>query len=57
MENKTTKETIEMTQYKKVCPYCNTGIISMYEKQLAFNFGVHLSTCPENPKNKKESTK
>jgi hypothetical protein len=50
MENKTTKEKIEVTQYKKICPYCKTGIISMYEKQLAFNFGVHIATCPERPK-------
>ena len=54
MENKTTTETIEVKQYKKICPYCKTGIISMYEKQLAFNYGVHESTCSENPKNKKK---
>jgi len=52
METQKTEEKI----YKKICPYCKTGIISLYEKQLAFNFGVHTSTCQENPKNKKEQT-
>jgi hypothetical protein len=53
MENKTIEE--KQKVYKKICPYCGTGIISMYEKQLDFNYGVHESTCPENPKNKKEN--
>ena len=55
MENKTTSEKIEVTQYTKKCPYCGTGIISMYEKQLSFNFGVHVATCEENPVIKKRN--
>jgi hypothetical protein len=47
MENKTKEE--QQTVYSKVCPYCNTKIISMYEKQLDFNFSVHEATCQENP--------
>jgi len=40
--------------YKKICPYCGTRIVSMYPKQLAFNYGAHTSTCTDNPKNKEE---
>ena len=40
--------------YKKICPYCKTGIISMYQKQLESNFNVHVFNCPENPQNNKE---
>jgi predicted molibdopterin-dependent oxidoreductase YjgC len=56
MENKDkTKTTEETTQvYKKVCPYCGTGIISMWQKQLDFNFDVHIRTCPENPLNQEK---
>ena len=45
MENKITK----IDGYKKICPYCKTEIISMYEKQLDFNFRIHTETCDENP--------
>lgn len=55
MENKITTEEIKVIQYKQICPYCGTGIISAYKKQLAFNFGVHIGTCPENPKNMREN--
>ena len=52
-ETRTTEKKIEVTQYSKKCRYCGTEVISMYEKQLAFNIGVHESICDENPVIKK----
>lgn len=43
-------ETTDIKGYKRICPYCGTSIISMYEKQLDFNFNVHMTTCKDNPK-------
>jgi len=47
----TTSTIKKVKEYKKVCPYCGTGIISMYPKQLDFNFNIHQDNCEYNPKN------
>ena len=53
MENKTEEKNIKA--FKRVCPYCKFGIISMYKKQLDQNLQVHMLTCNENPVIKKRN--
>lgn len=43
----------EKTEYQRECPYCKRIMVSLYESQLAFNMGLHMSACDLNPKNKK----
>jgi len=37
--------------FKWVCPNCGKYISSMYEKQFAFNKGVHIKTCKKAKEN------
>jgi hypothetical protein len=48
-ENKMTHE--KVNGFQMICPYCHTKMISIYKKQLDFNFKVHLETCEEKPNN------
>lgn len=42
------------TIWKKICPHCGTEVISIYPKQLEYNFKQHVENCSENPENAKE---
>ncbi|GAH42574.1 unnamed protein product [marine sediment metagenome] len=39
---------------ERVCPYCGKVIVSIYDKQLDYNYKAHLLACKENNNNEKD---
>jgi len=37
--------TIIMEIKEKVCPYCGKVVVSIYDKQLDYNYKAHLLAC------------
>jgi hypothetical protein len=36
---------------KKICPYCGKKIESLYDKQLDYNYKLHVESCERKAKN------